>query len=104
MEKQIDPTEPPKIILADAVFLLGSLYLTPGARDALQPLEISMLLNRHARGDWGNCCEEDRDANEDALITGARLFSVYQSKSGEKIWLITEADRSATTFLLPSEY
>ncbi len=104
MEKQKDPTEPPTIVLAGARFSLGGLYMTPGARELLQPIEVTLLLNRHARGDWGNCCEEDIDANEDALLTGARIFSVYESHSGERIWVITEADRSATTFLLPSEY
>lgn len=99
-----DPTEPPKIVIPHARFELGNLYLTPGANDTLTTGEITIMLGRHALGDWGLCCPQDYQANEDALRTGARLFSIYKSKSREKIWVITEADRSATTFLLPSEY
>jgi hypothetical protein len=62
------------------------------------------FLDRHLRGDWGNCDADDRQANEDALKTGARIFSVYHTKKGVKLWVITEADRSATTILLPNEY
>lgn len=87
-------------------FPLGQMLATPGALEALQksgqcPLEF---LARHARCDWGDVCPEDRQANDDALSDGGRLFSVYHTKAGEKLWLITEADRSASTLLLPSEY
>jgi hypothetical protein len=60
-------------------------------------------LRRHQRHDWGDMCKEDKQANDEALKTGDRLFSAY--KNGEdKIWIITEADRSVTTVLFPDEY
>ena len=59
---------------------------------------------RHIVGDWGECCEEDKQANEDALAQGERLLSVYRTSKDEKIWVITEADRSSTCVLLPEEY
>ena len=67
------------------------------------------IRQRHAHGDWGDVCEEDRQANEQALIDGSRLLSVYRTSLGEKLWVITEAaddsgKRAATTILLPSEY
>jgi len=62
------------------------------------------FISRHLKGDWGECCEEDRQANEDALQNGERLFSVYRTAKGAKIWVITEADRSSTCVLLPGEY
>jgi len=61
-------------------------------------------LARHLRGDWGDLCPEDWDANERALQYGGRLFSAYQEEGLPKIWIITEADRSATTILFPEEY
>ncbi len=62
------------------------------------------LLRRHSNGDWGDLSPDDRKANEEALKTGARVFSVYNLQSGVKLWVITEADRSSTTILLPDEY
>lgn len=60
---------------------------------------------RHARGDWGIVDADDKRANDDALKVGARLLSAYMLRDGTtKIWIITEADRSATTILLPDEY
>ena len=87
-------------------FRLGKLVATPGALDALteagqSPMEF---VSRHLQGDWGECCDEDRQSNEDALQNGDRLFSVYHTAKGIKIWVITEADRSSTCVLLPSEY
>jgi hypothetical protein len=63
-------------------------------------------LTRHARGDWGDIDPEDRGVNEAALAQGARIMSVYKlaDDSDERIWIITEADRSSTTVLLPSDY
>lgn len=58
----------------------------------------------HARGDWGELDAEDRAANDRALKDGTRLLSAYHTKAGTKFWIITEADRSSTTALLPSEY
>ena len=87
-------------------FSLGRIVATPEALEAVQragqtPLDF---LARHVRGDWGQVCEEDRRENEFALQHGFRLLSVYTTQAGEKLWLITEADRSATTLLLPADY
>lgn len=88
-------------------FSLGRTVATPGALAALSPEEIPQLLSRHARGDWGELEESDKLENESALNCGeddGRLLSAYTSASGVKVWIITEADRSATTILLPEEY
>lgn len=94
-----------------ARFHPGSVVLTLGAAQALQQNNSTGLeyINRHVRGDWGELCEEDREANESALITGARLLSAYTLGDGAKIWIITEAAgedgvRQVTTLLLPEEY
>jgi hypothetical protein len=62
------------------------------------------LLTRHANGDWGDLDEHDRRENEISLKNGLRILSSYTLGNGEKIWVITEADRSSTCLLLPSEY
>ena len=85
-------------------FGLGQTVITPGARDTLHPEDVLRSICRHARGDWGDCCEEDQKENELSLDKYLRLFSVYHDRLGTKFWIITEADRSATTVLLPSEY
>jgi hypothetical protein len=94
------------IEIATPKFRLGNLVSTPGALAALteagqSPMEF---VNRHVRGDWGDCDDHDRQANEDALRNGERIFSVYKTAKGEKLWVITEADRSSTCVLLPEEY
>jgi hypothetical protein len=61
-------------------------------------------LRRHARGDWGEVGVEDQRANDRAVQDGGRLLSAYSTKTNVKFWIITEADRSATTVLLPEEY
>jgi hypothetical protein len=61
------------------------------------------LLTRHAKGDWGDLCAFDRRQNEIALRDGYRVFSSYNAPAG-RVWIITEADRSITTILLPEEY
>jgi len=106
-------TEPPTLPLPR--FDLGELYATPGAQETLQRYQTNPfeLVKRHVSGDWGDVCPEDAQANEDALKAGSRLLSAYllQPPLGEegnltsaKVWLITEADRSVTTILLPEEY
>lgn len=87
-------------------FPLGRVVATPGALEALAEAGQLPLLfvSRHARGDWGELPPEDVRENERALKEGSRLFSSYKTARGEKIWVITEADRSATTLLLPEEY
>lgn len=87
-------------------FALGTLAATPGALAALQescqtPLEF---LRRHVCGDWGELCEEDRQENEFSLQNGFRVMSAYRTRKDVKLWVITEADRSVTTLLLPDEY
>ena len=94
------------IEIAKPKFRLGKLVSTPGALAALtdagqNPMQF---ISRHLQGDWGECDEHDRQANEDALQNGDRLLSVYRTAKGEKIWIITEADRSSTCILLPEEY
>ena len=85
-------------------FPLGQTVMTSNAMEQLTQDEILGALKRHAAGDWGDVCPEDRAANERALVNGGRLFSVYHDGSGVKFWIITEADRSETTVLLPEDY
>ena len=94
------------IEIASPKFRLGKLVATPGALDALTESGQSPMhfVTRHLQGDWGDCCQEDLQANENALLNGERLFSVYKTGKGTKIWVITEADRSSTCILLPEEY
>lgn len=88
------------------LFPLGQLLATPGALDALAQNNQTALpfLVRHNRGDWGELDPEDQQANLTALLHDLRLLSAYRLADNTKIWIITEADRSATTILLPSEY
>jgi hypothetical protein len=87
-------------------FELGQMVATPGALAALEESgeQPSEFLARHAAGDWGALTDEDRKENEFSLAHGFRLLSSYRLRSGAKIWIITEADRSSTTVLLPGEY
>lgn len=89
----------------DITFPLGRLLITPGAQSALESCDYSPLnlLFRHKRGDWGDISPEDRGENERAIRNGDRIFSAYNLDEF-KFWVITEADRSATTILLPEEY
>lgn len=84
-------------------FPLGRTVATPAALAALSPEEITVALSRHERGDWGNVCSEDWESNEFALREGLRLFSVYHTAAHVKFWIITEAERSVTTVLLPGD-
>jgi hypothetical protein len=88
------------------LFPLGRIVATPGALQALeaageQPAEF---LDRHASGDWGELDDEDKQENGFSVRNGFRIFSAYTTSTGVKFWIITEADRSATTLLLPEEY
>ena len=85
-------------------FDLGQLVITPAAQEALPRSEVCDALARHSRGDWGDVCAEDWEANEEALREDARILSAYHSTGGIKFWIITEGDRSATTVLLPDDY
>jgi len=89
------------------LFPLGQIVATPGALAALEKAGQTPLdfLTRHVRGDWGELDEHDRKENELSLKRGFRLLSSYRLSSGDtKVWVITEADRSVTTLLLPEEY
>ena len=85
-------------------FAFGRIVATPAALRAIPEEEILRSLARHAQADWGDLDLADRAANERALARGGRLFSQYHSIRGVKFWIITEADRSATTVLLPEDY
>lgn len=84
-------------------FELGQIVTTPGAMNAIDLLQMTRLLARHASGDWGDLSEEDKKENEFSLANGFRIMSSYKVND-VKIWVITESDRSCTTILLPSEY
>jgi hypothetical protein len=88
-------------------FTLGQTFITPGAEEALQIAGQTAIefLRRHMSCDWGSeLSDEDVQENELSLKEGFRLLSAYRTGKGQKLWIITEADRSATTVLLPSEY
>jgi hypothetical protein len=87
-------------------FPLGHLVATPGALQVLEQHGIApmQLIARHRSGDWGDIDPGDAKTNAQALRVGARILSSYRLANGEKIWIITEADRAATTILLSSEY
>jgi hypothetical protein len=88
------------------LFFLGHVYLTAGAIAALERSgqRPGEFLVRHVVGDWGTVCESDKRLNDAAVSEGTRIFSAYETTAGDKIWVITDADRSATTLLLPDEY
>lgn len=85
---------------------MGKIVSTPGALAALESAghNASEFLVRHALGDWGDLVEEDKVSNDEAVADDLRILSAYRLQDGVRIWVITEADRSATTILLPSEY
>jgi hypothetical protein len=89
-------------------FQLGQVVATPAAMELLGRLGINpaTILLRHVSGDWGDLGNEDRAANDLALTPGAetRILSAYNVGPGERVWIITEADRSYTTILLPTDY
>ena len=85
-------------------FALGRLAITSAAMTTLNEEDVRKALERHSTCDWGDCCPEDEETNESALDQESRLFSIYHDREGTKFWVITEADRSATTILLPEDY
>lgn len=85
-------------------FSLGDLVATPNALMIIPQEDLRTATARHHRGDWGDVCPEDKKANDEALARGGRLLSVYRSRDGTRFWIITEADRSVTTILLPEDY
>jgi len=80
-----------------------------GTRGAMSALEVAghnphEFITRHESGDWGELDHEDRQTNDRAVQNGLRILSTYTTRTGDEIWIITEADRSLTTILLPEEY
>lgn len=89
-------------------FSLGQIYSSAGVHEVMMQDPsfmqfVNRSLARHAEGDWGDLCEEDREENELSLREGYRILSAYNNNE-HKIWIITEADRSVTTVLFPDEY
>jgi hypothetical protein len=85
-------------------FPLSRTVITANANAALPELDVLMALQRHHSGDWGDVDAHDRQMNQDGLHTGGRLVSIYKSVRGQKFYIISEWDRSATTVLLPEDY
>jgi hypothetical protein len=92
------------INMTNKKFELGRLFSTPGVCQEIPSGDILQAIARHSQGDWGIVGTDDWEENELSLREGFRLFSVYESTAGTRFWIITEADRSATTVLLPDEY
>lgn len=88
------------------LFCSGQIVATPGALEALAEANQTPneFLSRHLQGDWGDLCDDDKTANQEALEQGLRLMSSYPFGNDRKLWIITEADRSVTTLLLPEDY
>src|SRR5215469_630714 len=97
---------PMQEISKQPAFELGQIVATPGALAALKKAgqQPGEFLTRHVNREWGDLDEEDRKENEYSLEHGFRLLSAYKTNAGDRLWIITEADRSVTTLLLPEEY
>ena len=94
------------IAVSIPLFPPGRVVATPGALDALAVAGVSVwaLVSRHIAGDYGDIDDEDRRANQAAVRVGDRIISSYRLPTGEAVWVVTEADRSSTSCLLPSDY
>lgn len=92
--------------MSTLLFPLGQCCITPGAQRKLEAINAvpQELLRRHQSGDWNGMDRSDRAANRRAVSDGSRVFSAYQLTDAVRVYVITEADRSSTTILLPSEY
>lgn len=95
----------------EPLFELGKLQATPAALQSIQDSgqDVSEFLNQHIQGQWGTLSDIDHQNNDEAVKTGDRIYSVYRTANGTKIWIITEPENEAgerylTTVLLPSEY
>jgi hypothetical protein len=91
-------------IIIAARFPLGRVVTTANALETLTQEDIITGIQRHQAGDWGDLEPDDKAANEMALIEGTRLLSAYRSANAKTFWIITEADRSVSTVLLPEDY
>src|SRR5262245_8882848 len=85
-------------------FPLGQVVITSNANETLNRIDVYAAMRRHSCGDWGDCTPGDAKVNEVSLREGFRILSVYSDRYGTKYRIITEADRSATTVLLPEDY
>ena len=97
--------------MTTAKFSLGQVLATPGALEALAAagLNAEALLARHLAGDWGDLDAEDKRLNDEAMLDGSRILSAYTLNTGEKLWVITEAEddegyRASSVLLRPDEY
>ncbi len=86
------------------LFDLGNTYQTPGVLETIPSEDFFHALARHQQGDWGDLGDADKEDNDKAVWMGGRIFSAYRAATGEKFWIITEADRKSTAVLLPEEY
>ena len=93
-------------VFIESKFCLGEIVSTTHLFEHCEKNHFTLLpyLVRHAQGDWGDVCKEDWESNDEALKSGQRLLSAYALPDGEKIWIITEWDRSVTTMLFPEDY
>lgn len=90
--------------IADQKFELGQVVMTRGVSALVEDgLNIMSLIRRHAKGDWGDVPDDDRERNEHAVEDEERVMSAYETDRG-RVWVITERDRSYTTCLTPNEY
>jgi hypothetical protein len=87
-----------------AKFRVGRIVATPNALRLITQEDIFTAIQRHQAGDWGEVESADSKANDQALVHGTRLLSAYTAQNGTRFWVITEADRSSTTILLPQDY
>ena len=93
------------VIFVTPLFPPGQVVATRGAAEQVSEEDMTLAMNRHLRGDWGDVSLADQKANDMALLLDTRILSAYHTeKDHVKFWIITEADRSATTILLPDEY
>lgn len=86
------------------LFPLGNVVATANAMHSLTHEEMVTGLHRHQSGDWGDLTDDDKTENASAMVEGRRILSLYTTPNGKQFWIITEADRSATTVLLPEDY
>jgi hypothetical protein len=105
-QEALDGQQPCEMGEGRPLFPLGQIVATPGALQACAQAEVNpaKYINRHVFGDWGDLGDEDKQANDLALERGSRILSAYNLPTEERLWIITEWDRSATTLLLPLEY
>ena len=101
MDNRNDNNERPR-----RTFALGQIVMTPGAASAFATTgeHPFPFLARHQQGDWGAVSAEDATENDFSISHGFRVLSAYALRDGTRIWILTEADRSATTILLPEDY